>query len=49
MNTLVSAFLIQLLLCVIFFAHFFNLVVRNSKLKKDIESETAKLENDMRN
>ena len=49
MNTLVSAFLIQLLLCAILFALFFYLVVRNSKLKKDIESETAKLENDMRN
>ncbi len=40
MNTLVSAFLIQLLLCAILFALIFYLVVSNTELKKEIESQS---------
>ena len=49
MSTLVSAFLIQLLLCAILFALIFYFVVRNTELKKAIESETEKLGDDIRN
>lgn len=42
MNTLVSAFLIQLVMCAVLFAMLYFLVASNSKLKKEIEAETEK-------
>ena len=43
MNTLTSAFLIQLALCSILFAMLFYLVTANARIKKEIESETKSL------
>jgi hypothetical protein len=43
MNTLTSAFLIQLVLCAILFAMLFYLITANAKIKKEIESETGRL------
>ena len=43
MNTLTSAFLIQLVLCSILFAMLFYLITANAKIKKEIESETGRL------
>jgi len=42
MNTLVSAFLIQLVMCAVLFAMLYNFVTANAKLKKDIEAEKLK-------
>jgi len=42
MNTLTSAFLIQLVLCAILFAMLFYLITANAKIKKEIESETVR-------
>ena len=43
MNTLLTAFLIQLVMCAVLFALLFYLVSSNAKLKKEIESEAEKL------
>ena len=43
MNTLLTAFLIQLVMCTVLFALLFYLVASNAKLKKEIESEAEKL------
>ena len=43
MNTLLTAFLIQLVMCAVLFALLFYLVASNAKLKKEIESEAEKL------
>ena len=43
MNTLTSAFLIQLVLCALLFTMLFYLVTANKKIKKEIESEIDRL------
>lgn len=48
MNTLVSAFLIQLLLCAILFVLIFYFAVRNAELKKEIEPRSENLKNPVR-
>lgn len=42
MNTLVSAFLIQLVMCAVLFAMLYYLVASNKNLKKEIETERQK-------
>lgn len=43
MNTLVSVFLIQLVLCAVLFAMLYYFVAANAKLKKEIETEAERL------
>ena len=42
MNTLVSAFLIQLVLCAVLFGMLYYFVAANARLKKEIEAERLK-------
>ena len=42
MNTLVSAFLIQLVMCAVLFVMLYYFVTANAKLKKDIEAKRLK-------
>ncbi len=42
MNTLLSAFLIQLVLCAVLLAMLYYFVAANARLKKEIEAERLK-------